>query len=379
MKNNYLYASISKRRVIDDEYITNVLINSEIYLNGIYSNGVEYYVDGSGNITTDITDYRLGVGNPDGSINLTMEDLREPFVATMITTSSYEEVILPLVSGYDYDFTIDWGDGSPLQNVTSWDSPNRSHNYTTGPQLYTVTIRGSMPTWRYGFSWNPNGTPIHLQEIVSIGDVGFGENISQFDFMFSGCVNLTSIPLIDTSSGQNFSNMFAYCLNLTSIPELNTSSGQDFSGMFQGCSSLTTILELDTSSGQNFGGMFYGCINLTSIPELNTSSGQDFSNMFYDCINLTSIPQLDTSSGLNFRYMFYNCSSLEIASLNGTRYGIDYYFCPISDLKERNNIYTYLADLNSLGLPSATITMPTSIGEDDSIATLKGWSVYRAP
>jgi hypothetical protein len=42
LKNNYLYASISKRRVIDDEYITNVLINSEIYLNGIYVNGVEY-------------------------------------------------------------------------------------------------------------------------------------------------------------------------------------------------------------------------------------------------------------------------------------------------------------------------------------------------
>lgn len=134
--------------------------------------------------------------------------------------------------------------------------------------------------------------------------------VTDFYGMFCRCINLTTVPLIDTSKGKRFDEMFAECENLITIPQLDTSNGTEFYGLFYGCKSLTTAPLIDTSNGGNFSSMFDGCSKLTTISQLDTSNGTSFSYMFRNCVNLTTIPQLDTSKGVFFRGMFEGCSDI---------------------------------------------------------------------
>lgn len=97
---------------------------------------------------------------------------------------------------------------------------------------------------------------------------------------FNNDLNLIFMPMVDTSSGINFTSMFKSCEYLKSIPELNTISGENFSEMFRMCISLQNIPQLNTSNGTDFYRMFYGCYILTEIPLLDASKGVIFSGMF---------------------------------------------------------------------------------------------------
>ena len=61
------------------------------------------------------------------------------FKATMPATA----VTLPLPSGvYTYNFTVDWGDGSALGTVTSYNDVDAIHTYATSGNTYYVKIKG---------------------------------------------------------------------------------------------------------------------------------------------------------------------------------------------------------------------------------------------
>ena len=146
--------------------------------------------------------------------------------------------------------------------------------------------------------------------------------------------------------------------------------------MFRDCSSLSTIPLLDTSSGTSIGRMFQGCSSLSTIPSLYTSSGTSFGSMFQSCSSLSTIPLLDTSSGTDFSSMFYGCNVLAQAALNGTQYNIGYSKTAI----ERDAIVDIF---NALGTAAGvqTINVSTTPGAGDLIAadllivTNKGWTV----
>ena len=70
------------------------------------------------------------------------EEPSVPFVSTWKTGSDNESITLPLPSGYEYNFTVDWGDTSTSQ-VTSHDDTDKTHTYATAG-TYTVTISGTV-------------------------------------------------------------------------------------------------------------------------------------------------------------------------------------------------------------------------------------------
>ena len=154
---------------------------------------------------------------------------------------------------------------------------------------------------------------------------------TNFNFLFKECINLVSIPEIDTSSGTSFYYMFDSCHSLSTIPKLNTSNGTDFSGMFSDCMALDTIPQIDTAKGTDFSNMVSFCTSLDYMPLIDTSKGTNFDRMFYYCTNLTSIPEIDTSSGTNFSDMFGSCPSLRTISKlnlsNGSSFGSIFYNC----------------------------------------------------
>ena len=108
----------------------------------------------------------------------------------------------------------------------------------------------------------------------------------------------------------NFSSFWRDWSELTSFPLINTSSGTIFELAWWDCSSLTSFPLIDTSSGISFSLAWRNCSSLTSFPLIDTSSGDSFVFAWYRCSSLTSFPLIDTSSGTDFRYAWRGCNSL---------------------------------------------------------------------
>ena len=66
----------------------------------------------------------------------------DAFVTTWQTGSPEESIFIPTAPDTEYDFTIDWGDGT-VDNISGTD-PNPEHTYTE-PGTYYVAITGTFP------------------------------------------------------------------------------------------------------------------------------------------------------------------------------------------------------------------------------------------
>ena len=145
-----------------------------------------------------------------------------------------------------------------------------------------------------------------------------------FGAMFSGCSSLTTVPLFNTAAGTGFGGMFSNCPSLTTVPLFNTAAGTNFASMFSGCSSLTTVPLFNTAAGTNFLTMFSGCSSLTTVPLFNTAAGTGFGSMFSFCPSLTTVPLFNTAAGTSFNGMFLGCSSLTTIPLFNTAAGTNF-------------------------------------------------------
>jgi hypothetical protein len=114
--------------------------------------------------------------------------------------------------------------------------------------------------------------------------------VTNFSRYWSNCIEITSFPIIDTSSGTNVNSAWFGCSSLTSFPIIDTSSVTNFNGSWVNCSSLTSFPLIDTSFGTFFSGAWQNCSSLTSFPLINTSSGAFFQNAWQNCSSLTSFP-----------------------------------------------------------------------------------------
>ena len=121
-----------------------------------------------------------------------------PFVSTWRVGAGDLSITLPLPSGYDYDFTVNWGDGSSSE-VTSYNDSDITHAYSS-PGDYDVEISGLVNAW----SFNGLGDKDKLLTISELGTVGW-KNLSG---AFNGCTNLTTVSGGDTSQVKDMSYMF---------------------------------------------------------------------------------------------------------------------------------------------------------------------------
>jgi len=134
--------------------------------------------------------------------------------------------------------------------------------------------------------------------------------VTDFSNFWRDWSEITSFPLIDTSSGTTFRFTWYRCSSLTSFPLIDTSAVTNFTYAWSDCSRLTSFPLINTSSGTNFNRAWQECSRLTSFPLINTSSGTNFGRAWYDCNSLTSFPLIDTSAGTNFDSAWRDCFSL---------------------------------------------------------------------
>ena len=213
-------------------------------------------------------------------------------------------------------------------------------------------------------------------------DTSSGTN---FALAWYRCLRLTSFPLIDTSAGTDFERAWFGCGGLASFPLIDTSSGTDFGNAWRDCSSLTSFPLIDTSSGTNFRDAWVNCSSLTSFPLIDTSSGTNFALAWVNCSSLTSFPLIDTSSGTNFYAAWYNCSSLTTipAGLFDNVKGGDFTDAFTSTALTQTSIDNILVSLVASGIATGTRVFGQSGGSAPSAAgeaaidTLRsrGWTV----
>ena len=170
--------------------------------------------DTLGNVGKGISDQITGVGESNA------------FISVWNLTESSKSIDLPLESSGDYNFTVDWGDGTVV-NVTSYNADGKSHTYTT-KGVKTVTITGKIK----GFRFNNEGDRAKLINITNWGVLNLGNSGAYFH----GAENLIDIsgdP--DLTGTTNFSSMFNFAKRFDAdISDWDVSNVTSMHKMFTG-------------------------------------------------------------------------------------------------------------------------------------------------
>ena len=315
--------------------------------------------DFSENMTDSNTPLQIG-----GSINFNGQRTEEGYYGMIkITTNGVENIIIPTENGFKNVTT-----NQILQTLK-----DGSYTYTENLPIY-----GEGELYK---TINVNVIPkINLQkEGLKFGSSTFTEVPEWADFegitdminMFYNCANLQSIPLIDTSNVSNANNMFQYCRNLKTLPNnFNFGICSNLSNMFYS-TSLTDYSFLET-----------WVINPNAVM-----------NEMIDNTNTTYVPAIPCVGKTNYQQSAIFWAYSDYSKLTyfggwiGRKYNVDkdYILKKMPNLTYEscisilNNLYDFTGngetpDSNQ-GRLKVHANFLTTVGDEISIGTLKGWTI----
>ena len=260
-------------------------------------------------------------------------------------TGPDDKIILPLHSMGNYDFYVDWGDGTPKQHVNNYNSSNGAHTYSV-PGIYQITITGTLSGWGYTnsqaagsrssgqlrseFQNDPYLEDQQKPKLISIQDWEALYFLPASKLQFYNHNNLTYFPatIFNVPDDGDFQRCFSECTGLHvsfgpggtgDLSNWDTSKATDMRSMFSHLYypnfPTTSTLNLnvgsfDTSNVTNMQGMFmsnHGWNNggSSSISGWDTSKVTNFGNMFFFCDRFNQpIGSWDTSSADSMYGMF---------------------------------------------------------------------------
>ena len=313
-----------------------------IYIKGGSFGDTYTLVDMSGGLGTNpITDntytesswFSANLGPGDRITDIVIKD-SDPFVFELAVSAS-DVITLPLLTGYTYDFVVNWGDGTS-SHVTAYNDSRAVHTYgSTGSFAVSVTGKcGSFSTWGKA---SIQGS---LTDISQWGDIGieyveFGgctlltsvsatdaldmSELTHGEYVFYGCTGLTTIDLShwDVTPVTSLKGFFQGCSNLAliNVADWDMSGILDPSQIFYGCAIETVdVSSWDLSSATTVASIFNGCAALITVDvsSWDVSSATSFINFCHSCTSLTTIDLSgwDTSSGTACNSIFFDCTSL---------------------------------------------------------------------
>ena len=295
-------------------------------------------------------------------------------------------VIIPTADGF-----LNTNTGELLEVVK-----DGSYTYTEGQVKY-----GEGELYK---TINVNVIPkINLQETgLKLGFSTFTEVPKWADFegitdmvrMFSECLNLQTIPEIDTSGVTNMERMFYNC-GIQTIPFLDTSKVSNANGMFYFCNKLKTL-----PNNFNFG----NCTNLSDM--FNNAGLTDYSfletwvinpnasmdNMITNT-NTTYVPAIPCVGNTNYYQSAIFWAYGDYSKLTyfggwiGRKYNVDrdYILKKLTALSYEscisilNNLYDFTGNGetpdNNQGKLKVAQSFIDTVGDEISIATAKGWVI----
>lgn len=213
----------------------------------------------------------ITVSGGDGKANVTEQVITvsqsgidiDAFILGIDIASSGLTAYLPFDKAIDA--TIDWGDGTTEEGVTS---TYPQHIYTD-PGYYIVSVKGSVP------SINSDNIPKYGAGDMYIEVYNWGRTgLTSMKQAFKGCGNLKRIPSDNTEAFAqitDFTAAFNSCEALEAIPE----------GLFDAATGVTTLTET-----------FDGCTAITEVPAELLYNLPALTNV-QSLLRSTSIAQID--------------------------------------------------------------------------------------
>ncbi|NUJ98366.1 BspA family leucine-rich repeat surface protein, partial [Candidatus Gracilibacteria bacterium] len=221
-------------------------------------------------------------------------------------SSSSNQVNLPLIPSGNYNFTVDWGDGTS-DTINSWNQEEKNHTYSS-EGTYTIEISGTIE----GFAFFNGGDKDKIINISSWGPLNLGN--SGYYFNGASHLTITATDILNLSGTTIFDGAFSETTSLTNIPNINSwnlSNVTSMSEMFYKSSFDGYIGDWNTSNVNNMCGMFIGANNFNQdIGSWNTSNVTCMWGMFRGASNFNqNIGNWDTSNVEDMGYMFFGASS----------------------------------------------------------------------
>jgi len=234
--------------------------------------------------------------------NSNADYIPRPFITTWRTVWNNEEINIPTNSGSNYNYTVDWGDGSSDTHLTG----DATHRYAS-PGIHTVTITGDFP--HVCFDWSPGANKIRTVE--QWGDIQW----ASMERAFAGCKNLkiTATDAPDLSAVTNMSFMFtkADAFN-EDISSWDVSNVADMSLMFYGAASFNQdIGSWDVSNVTSMLGMFWNATSFNrDIGSWDVSNVTSMLGMFWNATSFNrDVGSWDVSNVTSMRSMFQDAAS----------------------------------------------------------------------
>lgn len=156
-----------------------------------------------------------------------------------------------------------------------------------------------------------------LKNLKSV-DISNWNNLTNMDYLFSDCTNLTNVQLpTNTSNVDKMSRLFNNCQSLENVDvsHFDTSKVKDMAYMFAGCIKLKAIdlSHFNTQNVTNMQNMFGKCLSLSKLDVSNFDT-RNVTNMAYMFnqvkVDSIDVDEFDTSKVTNMTYMFNGCSNL---------------------------------------------------------------------
>jgi surface protein len=299
---------------------------------------LDYETATSHSITVSVSD---GEDTAEAKIAILVENVIESlaedpasFVTTWKTEEDAEKIRIRVRDDLEYDFTVDWGDGT-VEDMIFMGEIFFEHIYQNAG-IYTVAIEGSFPGFTLNQALFADGDKI--LSVEQWGNIEWKRLDGAFKFCLNMVYNATDVP--DLSHVTDLSGMFSEADAFNGdVSGWDTSNVTNMYGMFDGATSFNRdISGWDTSNVTTMENMFDGATSFNGdISGWDTSNVTTMENMFrgatsfngdisgWDTSNVTNMYDMfaeatsfngdisgwDTSSVTNMKKMLYNTTSFD--------------------------------------------------------------------
>ena len=225
---------------------------------------------------------------------------QQPFVTTWEVTSNDLEIIIPTdYGGYNYNYTVDFGDGTVLTNQMF----NASHTYSS-PGIYTVSISGVFPVFDVSDSYNISQK---LRTVEQWGDIQWQSMRRSFEGCSYLIINAADFP--DLNNVTDMSYMFddANSINSPTISNWNVSNVTNMKYLFSGADNFNQPLNnWDVSNVTDMKGLFRGSNYNQPLNNWDVSNVIQMSYMFAGANFNQPLNDWDVSNVKYMESMFAN-------------------------------------------------------------------------